>query len=82
MQRNIHVIQDNANLWSVSFTADPDLDVGEPVLLFQGEFKGTSGPWGRNYDLATDGEHFVMIKEEMAESVTAQIYVILNWSEK
>ena len=69
-------------LWSVSFDTDPDLDVGEPVLQFKGEYKGTSGPWGRNYDLAPDGEHFIMIKDEMTESINARIHLILNWSEK
>jgi serine/threonine-protein kinase len=68
-------------LMSVSFITDPGLDIGKPVRLFRGEYKGSSGPWGRNYDLAPDGKHFLMIKEEMEESIASHIQVILNWNE-
>ena len=66
---------------SVSFITDPELDVGEPVLLFQGKYLGSSGHWGRNYDLSPDGKQFLMIKEERVESAATQINVILNWNE-
>jgi Tol biopolymer transport system component len=68
-------------LMKVSFITDPELDVGEPILLFQGKYKGSVGPWGRNYDLSPDGKQFLMIKEEGVESLASQINVILNWNE-
>ena len=68
-------------LMSVSFITDPELDVGKPILIFQGKYLGSSGPWGRNYDLSPDGKQFLMIKEERVESAATQINVILNWNE-
>ena len=67
-------------LFRVSFTKGPEIDVGDPTLLFQGSYKSSS-PWGRNYDLSPDGKKFLMIKEESIESLASQINIILNWNE-
>lgn len=69
------------NLMKVSFTTDPEINVGVPTILFQGKYYGST-PWGRNYDLSPDGKHFLMIKVESVESAASQINVILNWNEE
>ena len=69
------------NLMKVSFTTDPEINVGVPTILFQGKYYGST-PWGRNYDLSPDGKHFLMIKVESVESAGSQINVILNWNEE
>jgi Tol biopolymer transport system component len=66
----------------VSFETEPNLSIGKPVLLFQGNYKGSSGPWGRNYDIHPDGKKFLMIEEEEMKSDVSQINVVLNWSEE
>jgi Tol biopolymer transport system component len=38
-------------IMAVSFESDPELHISKPSLLFQGKYKGSSGPWGRNEDL-------------------------------
>lgn len=68
-------------LMKVSFTTNPEVNVGVPVQLFQGNYKASS-PWGRNYDLSPDGKRFLMIREESAESLANEINVILNWNEE
>jgi hypothetical protein len=67
---------------AVSFIAEKDLQIGKPRLLFQGKFIGSSGPWGRNYDIAPDGNMFLMIEEGRMASEAAQINVVLNWTDE
>ena len=58
---------------------------GTPEVLSEGPFlPGTSG-FGNNYDLAPDGQRFLMIKEEGGTASSApaeEITVVLNWFEE
>jgi eukaryotic-like serine/threonine-protein kinase len=57
---------------------------GRPITLFEGAYASYLGGLRyRSYDVTPDGEGFVMVKDLPAsrESVTAQIDVVLNWSE-
>jgi hypothetical protein len=65
----------------VSTTADPELQVSQPELLFEGRYyPGLT--YGRNYDIAPDGQRFLMIKEGEPPPPSVQINVVLNWSKK
>ena len=64
-----------------SFIADPEPRVGKPILLFQGKFKGTTGLFGRNYDITPDGRRFLMIEQGESKSMATQINIVLNWFE-
>jgi serine/threonine-protein kinase len=65
----------------VSFIAEPELSVGKPQLLFEGKyFAGTI--WGRNYDIAPDGNRFIMITDEEQKQKLTQMNIILNWAEE
>ena len=68
-------------LMAVSFDANKELIIGKPILLFSGNYKGSSGPWGRNYDITPDGKKFLMIEEGQMTSTATQINIILNWTE-
>jgi Tol biopolymer transport system component len=71
-----------AKLMSVKITYTNGLKPGIPELLFKGKYYGSSGLWGRNYDISPDGKMFLMLEEEETTSKTSnQINVILNWSE-
>ena len=59
----------------VSIKTEPTFTQGSPVVLFTGEYT-TSGAVV-NYDISSDGQRFLMIKEE--DATTAQINVIQNW---
>ncbi|HXV60902.1 MAG TPA: protein kinase [Vicinamibacteria bacterium] len=63
-------------------SSSPTLDVGRPVLLFQGRFQSGDfgGNPGTNYDVAPDGR-FLMIQEEGASAETS-FQIVLNWGEE
>lgn len=69
-------------LMSVDFKASSEIEIGLPQLIFSGSFMGSSGPWGRNYDISPDGQYFVMIAVEETASEATQINVILNCFEE
>ncbi len=52
------------------------------VLLFQGEYE--SDYYSSSYDVAPDGQRFVMIRrgEEADTSAPQQLNVVLNWFEE
>ena len=50
-------------------------------VLFEGRF-ATSNGHTRNYDVAPDGEHFVMVTEPAARDLISDIVVINGWTAK
>jgi len=65
------------SLLAVAVEMDSTFSAGDPAILFEGKYFGGRG--GRAYDIAPDGERFLMIKELDNTSSTAQIVVVLNW---
>ena len=64
----------------VTVKTEPTFTVGEPRLLFEGEY--LLDPNGNaNYDVFPDGKRFVMV-EAVEESAPGQINVVLNWFEE
>ena len=62
----------------VSIKTEPTFTQGSPEVLFIGNY--LTDPWNKQYDVAPDGQRFLMIKQELAERT--QIRVILNWFEE
>jgi len=62
----------------VAIETVPKLTVGDPVILFEDNFK-RGYPFGRNYDISPDGRWFLMIKDG-AHHEANQMNVIYNWS--
>ena len=55
---------------------------GIPEVLFEGRYRSAVGS-GRHYDLAPDGQKFLMIKPATDDtSPPAQIIVVENWFEE
>ncbi len=65
-------------LEEVSIKTEPTFTQGSPEVLFTGNYQGTSG--NRQYDVAPDGQRFLMIKQE--QTGITQINVVLNWFEE
>jgi len=65
----------------VDIALEPGFSPGTPRLLFKGSFVPTPG-FGRNYDVAPDGQSFVMVRQEMGGVGEAQLHVVLNWFEE
>jgi eukaryotic-like serine/threonine-protein kinase len=58
---------------------------GSPRLLFDQPYTHATGIAGNplaEYDVAPDGQHFVMLKADEAESSQPQFHVILNWAQE
>ena len=75
---------------AVSVMADLSVPPGTPQLVFAGSYCGT-GPTcagfltGRTYDVAPDGQRFLMIKETGqtdGDTATPQIILVLNWTQE
>jgi Tol biopolymer transport system component len=62
-------------MMAVDITTDPELEAGNPRLLFEGRFD-TFGSLA-NFDVTPDGRRFVMIQE--GPGMRTQINVVLNW---
>ena len=54
---------------------------GSPRLLFDQPYAPGAG-LGTAYDVAPDGQHFVMLKETGTQSSQLELRVILNWAEE
>ena len=68
-------------LMAVDITTDPTFSAGTPKVLFEGTFE-MANLSRANYDVAPDGQRFVMIQEGGSDSAPAQINFVLNWFEE
>ena len=67
-------------MMAVDITTEPTFTHGTPQLLFEGEYLAY-GPRAM-YDLTSDGQKFLMLKESEEESTVTQLHVVLNWFEE
>ncbi len=69
-------------MWSVAVATEPGFRAAKPVLLFRGEYE--TDYWSSNYDVARDGQRFVMIRRGKEGDTPApqQLNVVLNWFEE
>ena len=65
-------------LMSVDVETQPAFKAGTPHALFQATGYLSAG----NYDVAPDGQHFLMIKQDDVITSPKELNVILNWSEE
>ena len=65
---------------AVSIETDPNFVAGNPEMLFEAAY--FLGPGGRTYDVAPDGERFLMIQQIESASNSQQIVVVQNWFEE
>ena len=68
-------------LMAVDIRTESGFGVGKPKLLFEGWYERStvSRP---NYDVAADGQRFLMVKPGEQEQPPTQINVVLNWFEE
>ncbi len=78
--------QDGDKMMVVEVTTQPNFSAGSPKVLFEGQFLtsgvGMTGSGNTSYDVAPDGQRFVMIKESEEQQESRQIKVVLNWFEE
>jgi hypothetical protein len=67
-------------MMSVTTRADVVFSAGKPQSLFEGRYE-TGNAFVSNYDVAPDGQRFVMIKANEQESAPTRFNVGVNWSQ-
>ena len=67
-------------LMAVDVRTKPTFNAGTPYVLFEGPYVHQSGP---DYDMAPDGERFVMLLRDESGTPLAgrEINIVLNWLE-
>jgi serine/threonine-protein kinase len=68
---------DGTRLTSVEVRSGPTLTVGEPRELFTGRLVASDGNFWVNYDVAPDGQSFVMLQGD--EPPPQQLIVVRGW---
>jgi Tol biopolymer transport system component len=69
-------------MMAVDIATQPSLTAGKPRVLFEGRYNPSPGT-SPNYDVAPDGQRFLMIKPaDAGEAAPTQINVVLNWFEE
>jgi len=69
---------DGRRVMVVPVSTETGLDIGRPALLFEGSF--IRSPWyGRNFDVAPDGQSFVLVQTELSEGHQPDLRVVVNW---
>ena len=76
-------------MMAVAIDTEPELSSAKPVLLFEGPYAQDESltssfetPLITNYDVAPDGEGFIMIQQEERGGSRAELEVVLNWFEE
>ncbi len=65
----------------VDVETGPVLRAGTPRVLFEGRYRVSSGGLNQNYDVAPNGQRFVMVRAA-GELGPPQIRLVLNWFEE
>ena len=68
-------------LMAVDIATHPSFTAGKPRMLFEGQYVPTPGT-SPDYDVAPDGQRFLMLKPSEQEATPTQINVVLNWFEE
>ncbi|MDA2930126.1 protein kinase [Acidobacteria bacterium AH-259-O06] len=66
----------------VSIQTEPIFKAQRPKLLFEGSYSYADISRTSSYDVAPDGQRFVMVKSNEEERSPTQINVVLNWFEE
>ena len=68
------------NKWMVvSISTEPEFVAGTPQVLFEGPYSNVSG---LSYDVAPDGQRFLVLKPQYDDSQVRELHVVTNWFEE
>jgi hypothetical protein len=69
-------------MMAVEVVTQPTFSPGKPKMLFEGQYVASQFPsTGIAYDVSSDGQRFLMVKEIEPPREANQINVVLNWFE-
>ncbi len=69
-------------MMAVDISTEPSFRAGTPRLLFAGKYAKRAALAVPNFDVAPDGQRFLMVKATEQQSTATQIHVVLNWFEE
>lgn len=64
---------------SVAVQTQPDFSAETPKFMFEGPYLNVPGV---SYDVAPDGQRFMMLEESLKQPPTTHLNVVLNWFEE
>jgi len=67
---------------AVSIETEPRFAVSSPSVVFEGPYLAGVGVGGRAYDIAADGDRFLMIKPVDDSTAAPQFIIVENWFEE
>ena len=62
-------------MMAVDVRAQPNFQPQPARMLFEGSYAAS-------YDVASDGQHFVMIKQDESATLLTEARVVLGWAEE
>ena len=65
-------------MMAVPITTEPVFTPGRPEMLFKGDYAPCPG-FGRNFDVAPDGQSFVLVEHVLPENIKAELQVAVHW---
>jgi len=68
-------------VFAVDVPDTPVFAPGRTTMLFEGPFVGSIA-FGRSYDIAPDGERFLMVRQPTGGEVLTNLAVVVNWFEE
>jgi len=70
----------SVNKWMVvSISTEPEFKAGTPQVVFEGPYVNVSG---LSYDVAPDGQRFLVLQPEYDDSEVRELHIVLNWFEE
>jgi len=68
------------NKWMVvSISTEPEFVAGTPQVLFEGPYSNVSG---LSYDVAPDGQRFLVLQPQYDDSQVRELHVVTSWFEE
>jgi hypothetical protein len=70
----------SVNKWMVvSIPTEPEFKAGTPQVVFEGPYVNVSG---LSYDVAPDGQRFLVLQPQYDDSQIRELHVVTNWFEE
>jgi hypothetical protein len=64
---------------SAAVQTQPEFRAEAPKVMFEGPYLNVPGV---SYDVAPDGQRFILIEENQKQAATTQLNVVLSWHEE
>ena len=74
----VQAVEGQMALVAVGVETREEIELGRPEVLFRGPFVLPLA-FGRNYDVSSDGQRFLMVRRPEQDEALERLTVVLNW---